>query len=190
MKLFGGTATCAPEEQAILGRLCSEEEEKVEARLASRAAQLAAKESQLAALSERLLGTEVELLAMTQQQQQLQEFQQQPAWAAASPAGLPAAMPASSAGTITAAPSPSSIPAARWSCLAAQRAELAARWQCLAEERRELNFELQQHRKRRGGAGGDSSIDFESGRAPLGDVTCAVVTHQLDTPFFSCCFQR
>lgn len=32
--------------------------------------------------------------------------------------------------------------------------------------------------------------DFEPGETPMRDVTCSVITHQLDTPFFSCCFQR
>jgi hypothetical protein len=42
-------------------------------------------------------------------------------------------------------------------------------------------------KKKRYGAG---MGDFEPGETPLRDVTCSVITHQLDTPFFSCCFQR
>ncbi|KAL4420639.1 hypothetical protein ABPG75_010295 [Micractinium tetrahymenae] len=174
MKLFGGPATRAPEQQAILGRQQADDaEEKAAVQLASRAAQLAAKEAHLAALSETLAATEARLLAETQQREQQQKQQ------AVAIAGLAAA-----------ADSMQGMAAARWGCLAAQRAELAARWQCLAEERRQLNLDLQQHNRRRGGAGGEGSGDFEPGQTPMRDVTCAVVTHQLDMPFFSCCFQR
>lgn len=32
--------------------------------------------------------------------------------------------------------------------------------------------------------------DFEPGNTPLRDVTCSVITHQMDVPCWSCCFQR
>lgn len=141
----GGTATRAPEEQAILGGHADEAEEKAAAQLASRAAQLAAKEGRLAAMSEQLTATEMSLMAAEQQQQQ--QGQQ----AAVPPASTLGSLPDSAISADRQAGSVPGISAARWSCLAAQRAELAARWQCLAEERRQLGFELQQRRKRRGG---------------------------------------
>eukprot|EP00775_Hariotina_reticulata_P007514 gene7514-7724_t len=62
------------------------------------------------------------------------------------------------------------------------KALLLAQWHCLLEEKKQLSriLALSAGRLR----------DFEPGETPMRDVTCAVITHQLDTPCLSCCFQR
>ncbi|PRW20932.1 family 2 glycosyl transferase [Chlorella sorokiniana] len=159
----------APEQQAILARdsagsLDGSEEAAaaLQAQLAALGSGLANKEAQLAGLSDRLAAAEQALLAAHQQ-----GIDSQPASAAAV---------ASQDGTL----------ATRWACLAAQRQELAARWQCLAEERKQLSLLMQQAGRRSGG--GDSG--FQPGQFPVRDVRCAIISHQVDIPCGSCCFQR
>lgn len=151
----------APQQQAILKSAHdgSAEPAVLAAQWASLAAQVAAKEASLQALSDSLTQAEAALLVAAQQGNA-------DATAGLLAAALGAARPAGGESE--------EVQAARWRCLAARRVELAARWQCLAEEMRQLGALTVQAQRSAG-----SDAGFEPGAAPIRDVTCSIITHQV-----------
>lgn len=71
---------------------------------------------------------------------------------------------------------------ARWNSLASERSLLQARWTALVEDKRLVTLTTRKNPSQ--------LSDFEPGTSEVHDLYCAIVTHQMDVPFFSCCFQR